>query len=77
MAKEDTAVAAAAAQAAAEVAAPVETLSLDEFCSRLSETVRSPEMIGGFHYTERAANTLRDTFEAFKARFDVFVNKPV
>lgn len=55
----------------------VPEVSLDEFCTRLSETVKSPEMIGGFHYTERAAQRMRGTSEAFKARFDAFCNKPV
>ena len=71
MAKEDSkAIAVVEVEAAPEVA-------LDEFCGRLSETVRSPEVIGGFHYTERAAGRLRGTFEAYRARFDEFINKPV
>jgi hypothetical protein len=64
-----------------ETQAPAETevaeISLDEFCSRLSETVKSPESIGGFHFTERAADRMRGTFEAYRARFDAFLNKPV
>ena len=52
-------------------------LSLDEFCARLSETVKSPELIGAFHYTERVAGSPRSTFEAFKARFEAFRVQPV
>ena len=71
MAKEDI-----KAQAETEVVA-VPEVSLDEFCTRLSETVKSPELIGGFHFTERAAGRMRGTSEAYKARFDEFLNKPV
>lgn len=71
MAKEDI-----KAQAETEVVASP-GVSLDEFCARLSETVKSPESIGGFHYTERAAGRLSGTSEAYRARFDEFLNKPV
>lgn len=70
MAKDDNKVAAVEDAPAIEV-------SLDEFCTRLSETVKTPEIIGGFHYTERAAGNMRGTFEAYKARFDAFLTKPV
>lgn len=63
-----------------EVVAPVAEvpkLSLDEFCARLSETVKSPELIGAFHYSERAAGSPHATSEAFKARFEAFRNAPV
>ena len=59
------------------VAEPAPALTLDEFCSRLSETVRSPELIGAFHSTEKAAGAAKDTAEAFQARFVSFSNKPV
>lgn len=52
-------------------------LTLTEFCARLSETVRRPELISAFEYTELAAGHLKDTAEAFQARFDTFVNTPV
>lgn len=52
------------------------TLSLNEFCARLSETVRRPELISAFEYTERNAGRNRDTFAAYRERFDVFVNSP-
>lgn len=81
MAKDDTSAPAltdtAPVVADTAVAASPEVLSLDDFCRILSETVKSPELIGGFHYTERAAGRLSGTSEAYKARFDEFINKPV
>ncbi len=57
--------------------APADTVTLDEFCTRLSETDRRVELLGAFHHTEQRAGNVRDTAEAFRARFDDFVNKPV
>lgn len=57
-------------------AAPV-ALSINEFCTRLSETVIRPELIGAFAFSERAAGNLRDTADAYQARYEAFVNKPV
>ena len=59
----------------AEQAEP--TVTLNEFCARLSETVVRPELIGGFAATERAAGNLRGTEAAFRASYEKFVNKPV
>lgn len=53
------------------------TVSLNEFCARLSETVNRPELIGGFAFSERAAGHQRGTAEEFAARYEVFINKPV
>lgn len=53
------------------------TVSVDEFCARLSETVIRPELIGAFAYTERAAGNHRGTAEQFQARYNAFINKPV
>jgi len=58
-------------------ASPALTFTLDEFCARLSETVKSPELLGAFHHVELAAGRSRDTAEAYRARFDEFLNKPV
>lgn len=58
-------------------AAPTQTITLDEFCSRLSETVKRPELLGAFHHVELAEGHSRDTAEAFRARFDEFLNTPV
>jgi hypothetical protein len=54
-----------------------QTITISEFCSRLSESLRKPELIGAFHSTEVAAGTVRATAQAFQAHFDEFVNKPV
>jgi hypothetical protein len=70
--------------AEADNAAPVATeastesfpLSLDEFCSRLSQTDRRVELIGGFHHSERAAGHSNDTEAAFAARYVAFCNAP-
>lgn len=62
---------------APEAVADVPQLTLTEFCTQLSQSVKSPELIAGFEYTEKAAGTIKDTSEAFKARFDTFVNTPV
>jgi hypothetical protein len=53
------------------------SVTLDDFCVRISETVRSPELIAGFHHVERAAGRLRGTFDEYKTRFDAFRNLPV
>ena len=53
------------------------TLSLVDFCTRLSETVKRPELIGAFEFRERAAKRMKATEAEFRARFDEFVNTPV
>ena len=70
MAKEDT-------KADKSAEAVTQKLVLDEFCARLSETVKSPELIGAFHHSERASGVTADTEAEFKARYDNFINKPV
>lgn len=52
-------------------------LTLTEFCARLSETVKSPELIGAFEFTQKRDGHVKDTAEAFRARYDAFVNTPV
>lgn len=52
-------------------------LSLHEFCARLSKTVKRPALIGSFEGVERKAGRLSDLPEAYQARFDDFINKPV
>jgi len=56
---------------------PVEQLPLDEFCRRLSEKDRRVELIGAFHFTERAASRTSDTEQQYRARFEAFTKKPV
>lgn len=58
----------------ADQSAPV---TLAEFCTRLSETVRNPALIAGFEYTEKKAGKLKDEAVAYQARFDKFVKTPV
>jgi hypothetical protein len=53
------------------------TITLTEFCTRLSETVRRPELISAFHHRARSAGALRETLEAFQARYQEFLNTPV
>ena len=64
-------------QAAEPVAPLAVQITLTEFCVRLSETVRKPELIAGFEHVERRAGRLQDTDEAFRSRYDQFVNAPV
>ena len=56
---------------------PVITLALDAFCARLSETVKRVELIAAFAHAERKAGNVKDTAAAYRARFDLFINKPV
>lgn len=52
-------------------------ITLTEFCVRLSETVKSPELIGGFEFVETRAGHVKDTAAAFQARYDAFISTPV
>lgn len=61
----------------ATVAEPSVSLSLTEFCVRLSETVRRPELIGAFESVEKASGRSKATEPEFRARYDAFVNKPI
>lgn len=63
--------------ARAEDAGDAITLSLVEFCTRLSETVKRPELIGAFEFRERTAGRTKATEAEFRARFDEFINTPV
>lgn len=75
MAKADTATPVQAAQDTGDAPASV-PLTLTDFCIRLSETVRRPELIGAFEFHERTAGRLKATAEEFQARFDEFTTKP-
>lgn len=68
---EETAVADGAPDASSEM------LSVNDFCTRLSETVRRPELIGAFAHVQQKQGIVSDTPEAFRARFDAFINQPV
>ena len=52
-------------------------LTLAEFCTRLSEKVSRPELLGGFEFVERRAGRVKDVESAYRARFDAFVKTPV
>lgn len=75
MAKADKATAVAAEQPVQSAGS--EPLHLTEYCRRLSEKVRSPELIGAFYRAEQAANRVRATAEEFDSRFATFTKKPV
>lgn len=65
-------------KAETQAQAPAEpTLSLQEFCRRLSETVKHPELIAGFEYSERVAGNTEGTLDKFQAAYSAFVIKPV
>lgn len=60
-----------------QVAEPSEfPLTLDEFCSRLSVNDRRVEIIGAFHFTEKAAGRMKDVESAYASRFAAFLTKP-
>lgn len=52
------------------------TMTLVEFCTRLSETERRPELIAAFEHHAKKSNLKRETWEGFKSRFDAFVTLP-
>ena len=64
-------------EAPAVVAQDSARITLSEFCTRLSESVSRPELIGGFEFLERRAGRLKDTADAYQGRFDAFVTTPV
>ena len=52
------------------------SLTLAEFCIRLSATDTRVELIGGFEASERGAGRVKDTEAAYAARYQDFINKP-
>jgi hypothetical protein len=51
-------------------------LTLTEFCTQLSSKDKRVALIGGFHHTETAAGTIKDTVAAFTTRYEAFINQP-
>ena len=51
-------------------------LTLEEFCTQLSSKDKRVALIGGFHHTETAAGTIKDTVAAFTTRYEAFINQP-
>ncbi len=52
-------------------------LTLDEFCTRLSQNDKRVELIGGFYADEKSAGHTKDTEANYKKRLNNFANKPV
>lgn len=59
----------------ADKVAPV-VLTLQEFCTRLSESDRRVNLIGAFEFNERSTSKLHDTEDAYRARYNAFLNRP-
>lgn len=75
MAKDDKGAAAVAESATDK---PVEiSVALDEFCSRLSENITAPELIGAFYKCELAAARLADLPSEYQSRYEKFINRTV
>lgn len=55
---------------------PDTTITLVEFCTRLSESVRRPEMIAAFEHSAKKSGLRRATWAEFKAQFDLFLTLP-
>lgn len=51
-------------------------LSLDEFCTRISQSDRRVELIGGFHRHAQLAGVTSDTESNFRAQFERFLKQP-
>lgn len=64
-------------QPAEEAVVPLDQITLHEFCLRLSESIRRPELISAFEHVERRAGRIKDTDAAFRSRYDQFINAPV
>lgn len=58
--------------------APVSTfaISLDEFCQRLSVKKMSPEIISGFHHTQKITGNLQSSDSDYAAAFAAFLKQP-
>lgn len=52
------------------------SISLDEFCQRLSAKKTSPELISGFHHTQKVAGIAQDSDAAYTARLAAFIKQP-
>ena len=65
-----------AAPVADEAGATDFSLTLEEFCARLSGTDRRVELIGAFFKTEQLTGRTKDTEAVFAGRFRAFCNQP-
>ena len=50
--------------------------TLEEFCTQLSVTDRSVEMIGAFYASEKQAGRFKDLASSYSARYAAFKNQP-
>jgi hypothetical protein len=55
-------------------AAPI--MSIDEFCSRTSESDKRVELVSAFFNNERSSGRVNDTFVSYAARYKSFINQP-
>ena len=52
-------------------------LSLQEFCTRLSQDDKRVELIGAFHADQQASGHMKDTETNYRERFAQFGERPV
>ena len=65
-----------AKQTPAADATPAITLTLNEYCIRLSRTDKRVELIAAFESAERRAGKLIDTADGYAGRYTTFINQP-
>lgn len=51
-------------------------ITVEEFCTRLSQNDRRVELIGAFHFDEKRNGRIKDSESAFAERFDKFATTP-
>lgn len=56
---------------------PAAEITLTDFCSKQSETVRRPELLSGFHRYMTKRKVERATPDAFAKAMTEFLNQPV
>lgn len=53
-----------------------DAITVEEFCTRLSQNDRRVELIGAFHFDEKRNGRIKDSESAFAQRFDKFATTP-
>jgi hypothetical protein len=53
------------------------SVTIGEFCARLSKTDKRVSMIGAFHSDEKSAGRVKDSEANYRKRYDQFVVRPV
>lgn len=53
-----------------------DAITVEEFCTRLSQNDRRVELIGAFHFDEKRSGRIKDSESAFAERFDKFATTP-